>query len=66
MDDVDSLVEGFGSNAYEEARTRARDARLNRVIDPNLPADHWDRVRSEIGRRTHHTGLDTATRYFEE
>lgn len=66
MDDADSLIERFGSNAYEEARTRARDARLNRVIDPHLPADHWDRVRTEIGRRMGRTGLDTATRYLEK
>lgn len=66
MDDADSLVERFGPSAYEEARTRARDARLNRVIDPHLPADHWDRVRIELGRRTRHIRLDTATRYLDD
>ncbi len=64
--DVTALMQSFGDGAYDEARTRARGARLGEVVDGNRPDGHWDRVRKEIGRRTgRQIGLDTATRYTE-
>jgi hypothetical protein len=64
--DVVALIQSFGDAAYDEARTRARDARLGRVVDGNRPNGHWDKVRREIGRRTgRQGGLGTATRYTE-
>jgi hypothetical protein len=36
------------------------------MIDANRPPSHWDKVRSEIARRTGRiVGVDTATRYLE-
>ena len=61
--DAQGLIERFGASAYDEARTRAREARLGRVIDANRAEGHWDRVRAEIARRTQRTHVDTATRY---
>jgi hypothetical protein len=64
--DVNSLLQAFGDSAYDEARTRAREARLGKVMDGNRPNGHWDKVRREIARRTgRQVGLDTATRYTE-
>jgi hypothetical protein len=64
--DVNSLLRSFGDSAYDEARTRAREARLGKVFDGNRPNGHWDKVRREIARRTgRQVGLDTATRYTE-
>jgi hypothetical protein len=64
--DVNALLQSYGDGAYDEARTRAREARLGRVMDGNRPAGHWDKVRREIARRTgRQVGLDTATRYTE-
>lgn len=64
--DVNSLLQAFGNGAYDEARTRAREARLGKVVDGNRPDGHWDKVRREIARRTgREVGLDTATRYTE-
>jgi hypothetical protein len=58
--DAASLIEQFGIGAYEEARTRARNARKRHPVDL-----HWDDVRREIARRTgRDTPLDTATRYL--
>jgi hypothetical protein len=62
--DAQLLMERFGRAAYDEARTRAREARLGGVIDANRPAGHWDRVRAEIARRTRRAHVDTATRYL--
>jgi len=65
--DALALIASFGVSAYDEARTRARDARLRRVLDSNRPSGHWDRVRWEIARRTgRQIGVDTATRYISE
>jgi hypothetical protein len=62
--DTDVLMEAHGSGAYEEARTRARKARLGSVIDSNRPAGHWDKVRREIAKRTgKEIGADSASRY---
>lgn len=58
------LIERFGAAAYDEARTRARDARLGNVIDGNRQDGHWDSVRAEIARRTNRRHVDTATRYL--
>lgn len=64
--DVVALIQSFGAAAYDEARTRAHEARLGKVVDDNRPDGHWDKVRREIGRRTgRQVGLDTATRYTE-
>jgi hypothetical protein len=63
--DADALIASYGSGAYDEARTRAREARLGRVLDGNRPVDHWDKVRREIARLTgRQVGLDTANRYI--
>jgi len=50
--DAAILIDVFGPAAYDEARTRARDARLSKIIDGNRPPGHWDNVRKELGRRT--------------
>ena len=64
--DADALIDAFGPGAYDEARTRARDARLGRILDGNRPVGHWDKVRMEIARQTgRQVGVDTATRYIE-
>lgn len=64
--DADALIDAFGPGAYDEARTRARDARLGRILDGNRPAGHWDKVRMEIARQTgRQVGVDPATRYME-
>lgn len=65
-EDAGALIDAFGASAYEQARTRAREARLGKMIDANRPRGHWDKVRSEIARRTGRiVGVDTATRYLE-
>jgi hypothetical protein len=62
--DADALISAFADRAYDEARTRARDERLAKVIDANRPRGHWDKVRKEIAKRTgKQIGIDTATRY---
>ena len=59
--DAASLIEQFGPQAYEEARTRARHARKRQPVD-----SHWDDVRREIGRLTNRRPpLDSATRREE-
>jgi hypothetical protein len=64
--DAAALITAYAQSAYDEARTRAREARLGRVIDGNRPAGHWDRVRMEIARQTgRQVGMDTATRYLQ-
>ena len=63
-EDAQVLMETFGTAAYDEARTRAREARMGDVIDANRQAGHWDRVRAEIARRTGRAHVDTATRYL--
>jgi hypothetical protein len=63
-EDASRLIARFGLAAYDEARSRARDARLGNVIDGNRPEGHWDRVRAEIARRTGRVHVDTATRYL--
>lgn len=64
-DDAIALIVSFGASAHDEARTRARDARLGRVLDGNRSAGHWDEVRREIARCTgRQIGVDTATRYI--
>jgi hypothetical protein len=61
--DADDLLTSFGEQAYEVARTRAREARLGDVIDGNRTAGHWDRVRREVARRTGRAvGLDSASK----
>lgn len=60
--DADALTADFGEGAYEEARTRARNARKREPYDK-----HWDDVRVELAKRTGRgTRVDTATRYLEE
>ena len=62
-DDADALMAGFGRAAYDEARSRAREERLGKVIGGNRPRGHWDKVRREIAKRTGmEIGLDSATR----
>lgn len=64
--DAVALIAAYGASAYDEARTRAREARLGRVLDGNRPLGHWDRVRREIARQTgRQVGIDTATRYLQ-
>jgi hypothetical protein len=58
--EADALTAEFGDGAYEEARTRAREA-------PEPYDRHWDDVRIEIAKRTRRgTPVDTATRYLED
>jgi len=65
--DAEALIDAFGPDAYEEARTRARSERTNEVVDLNRPRGHWDSVRREIARRTHRrSGADMATRYLDK
>jgi hypothetical protein len=64
--DADALIGASGQGAYDQSRTRAHEARLGKMIDANRPPSHWDKVRSEIARRTGRiVGVDTATRYLE-
>ena len=65
VEDATALILRFGDSAYDEARTRAREARLGSTVDANRPAGHWDKVRREIGKRTGRDHrLDAATRYL--
>lgn len=65
LTDADSLIARFGTGAYDEARTRSREARQGRTLDANRPAGLWDKVRHEIGKRTgRNQHVDTATRYL--
>jgi hypothetical protein len=64
--DADSLMHRFGEGAYEEARTRARQARDGAILDLNRPDGHWDRVRRIIGARSGRDQLDTGTRYLTD
>lgn len=65
QDDAVALIASFGACAYDQARTRARDVRLGRIIDGNRVVGHWDKVRREIARRMgRQVGVDTATRYL--
>lgn len=57
LSDAETLIAGFGSSAYDEARTRAREARSGEVVDANRGPAHWDRVRCEIGTRTNRKPL---------
>lgn len=60
--EADALTAEFGDGAYEEARTRAREARRREPYDR-----HWDDVRVEIAKRTGRgTRIDPATRYLED
>jgi len=61
--DAVQLLDEFGPHAYEEARTRARAARLGIVID-NRPYGHWDRVRRVMEEYADRHYIDTATRYL--
>lgn len=63
--DALAFIETHGASAYEAARTRARDIRRGRIIDPERPAGHRDRVRAKIGRLTKRQHVDTATRWLE-
>lgn len=64
--DAEMLLESYGRGAYEEARTRARDARLSREDQhDDVPPGHWDTVRRFIGKRTARNFVDTATRYLD-
>lgn len=66
MDDALALIAAYGARAYDEARTRARQERLGKVIDSNRTRGHWDRVRRAIARRTgREVGVDAATRYTD-
>lgn len=64
--DALDLIDRFGGNAYEVAR-RAPEFRKG-IADfdlPQRPEGHWDRVRSEIAKRTgRRNRVDTATRYL--
>jgi hypothetical protein len=64
--DAETLIARYGTSAYEEARTRARDAHSGKVLDLSRSVNHWDKVRAEIGRRLNRQGVDTATRYLEQ
>ena len=66
-DDADSLIQSFGNSAYEEARERAREARRHNGMSMGRSADHWQRVRLLIAKRTGRAvGLDTATRMAQD
>jgi integrase/recombinase XerD len=62
--DAEVLMARLGAEAYQEARSRAREARKRAVIDGNRPDQHWDRVRRIIGRKAGRDQLDPATRYL--
>jgi hypothetical protein len=64
--DATRLMQEFGERAYYVARDRALAARCGEVIDANRDADHWDRVRAEIGKCTNRVFVDTATRFIED
>lgn len=65
-EDAAALMAAYGDGAYDQARTRAREERLDKTIDGSRPRGHWDAVRREIARIAgRQTGLDTATRYLE-
>jgi hypothetical protein len=64
--DATALIQTYGADAYEEARTRARQERAGDAPGEARPRGHWDAVRREIARRTgREVGADTATRYLE-
>ena len=64
--EADALIKRFGNAAYEEARSRARDAQHSIVRDQTREK-HWRRVRQLIARQTGRSRkLDTATRYLEK
>jgi hypothetical protein len=64
--DAATLIERYGEAAYEEARTRARDAQHAIPADPKREK-HWHSVRRLIARQTgRERRLDTATRYLEK
>ncbi len=65
MADANDLMRVFGDRAYEEARSGALPpyTGLGIVTRSNR---HWRRVRREIGRRTGHSSLDTATRFLTD
>lgn len=63
--DTDALMNGFGDDAYEVARTRARDQDQGVILDGNRPPDHWRRVGALIAKRTGRVFMDTATKYLE-
>lgn len=46
--DAKALLAAYGDGAYEEARMRAREARLGKVLDGNRPPGHWNGVRREM------------------
>lgn len=64
--DAAALIAEFGDQAYYIARQRASECRQRHTIDANREEGHWARVRAEIGRRTGHNGVDTATRYLQD
>jgi len=64
--DADALIARYGEAAYANARERAHQARFGKIVDGNRPAEHWDRVRQIIGRKTNKEHLDTATRYLDD
>ncbi len=41
--DALALLERYGERAYEEARTRARQVRLGKVVELNCDEGRWDR-----------------------
>jgi hypothetical protein len=54
--DATALMQCYGATAYREARERARQVRLGKVIDLNREEGHWDRVSLNIARRTEPRG----------
>jgi hypothetical protein len=62
--DADMLVETHGPRAYEEARMRARDEKL-KGPEPEMPKDHWGRVRKILAARINRKFTDISTGYLK-
>jgi hypothetical protein len=63
--DADDLMKGFGDEAYDVARTRAREQDQGVILDANRPPDHWRKVGAVIAKRIGRVYQDTATKYLE-
>jgi hypothetical protein len=62
-ENASALMQDFGDDAYFVARRRSIAALRGELIDADRGADHWSKVRAEIGRSTGREFVDTATRY---
>lgn len=64
--DAQSLIDRLGPQAYYEAfhLHELQKAGADEGDVPERPQGHWERVAYEIGKRTGHDHVDTATRYL--